>query len=80
MPRYISIRCRSFYGNLENQILNANTYADNYSVQLKTEISNIQDADIPAAASQLTEASTQLQAAMEMQGQRPHSSLFNYLG
>jgi flagellar hook-associated protein 3 FlgL len=71
---------QSFYGNLENQIQDANTYASNYDVQLKTEMSNIQDADIPAAASQLTEANTQLQAAMEMEGQKPHSSLFNYLG
>ena len=71
---------QSFYGNLENQIQGANTYASNCSVQLETQISNIQDADIPAAASQLTEANTQLQAAMEMEGQKPHSSLFNYLG
>jgi flagellar hook-associated protein 3 FlgL len=71
---------QSFYGNLENQIQDANTYANSYHVQLVTEISNIQDADVPAAASQLTEANTQLQAAMQMEGQRPHSSLFNYLG
>ena len=70
----------AFYGNLENQIQSASTYASNYNTQLETEISNIQDADIPSAASQLTEANTQLQAAMEMQGQMPHSSLFNYLG
>jgi flagellin-like hook-associated protein FlgL len=47
---------------------------------LQTEISNIQDADIPTAATELTQANTQLQAAMEMEGQLPHSSLFNYLG
>lgn len=70
----------AFYGNLEDNIQNANTYAANNNVQLETEISNIQDADIPAAASELTEANTQLQAAMEMQGQMPHSTLFNYLG
>lgn len=71
---------QSFYGNLEDQLQDANTYASNYDVQLKTDISNIQDADIPAAASELTEANTQLQAAMQMQGQKPHSSLFSYLG
>jgi flagellin-like hook-associated protein FlgL len=47
---------------------------------LQTEISNIQDADITSAATELTEGNTQLQAAMEMQGQMPHTSLFNYLG
>jgi flagellar hook-associated protein 3 FlgL len=70
----------AFYGNLEDQIQGATTYASSYGVQLQTEISNIQDADIPTAATELTQANTQLQAAMEMEGQLPHSSLFNYLG
>jgi flagellin-like hook-associated protein FlgL len=47
---------------------------------LQTEISNIQDADVTSAATEMTEANTQLQAAMQMQGQMPHSSLFQYLG
>ena len=71
---------QAFYGNLEDQIQGANAYASNYNVQLLTEISNIQDADIPAAATKLSEANTQLQAAMQMEGQLPRSSLFNYLG
>ena len=71
---------QAFYGNLETQIQGANTYASNYDIQLRTEISNVQDADIPSAASRLTAANTQLQAAMEMEGQLPHSTLFNYLG
>jgi flagellar hook-associated protein 3 FlgL len=70
----------AFYGNLEGELQNASTYAGSYNTQLETEIGNIQDADIPSAASQLTEANTQLQAAMEMEGQLPQSSLFNYLG
>jgi flagellar hook-associated protein 3 FlgL len=70
----------AFYGNLEDQIQGANTYASSYNIQLQTEISNIQDADIPSAATELSEANTQLQAAMQMEGQLPHSSLFNYLG
>jgi flagellar hook-associated protein 3 FlgL len=70
----------AFYGNLEDQIQSATTYAGNFGIQLQTEISNIQDADIPTAATELSEANTQLQAAMEMEGQLPHSSLFNYLG
>jgi flagellar hook-associated protein 3 FlgL len=70
----------AFYGNVQNQIQNANTFASNYNVQLQTQISNIQDADIPTAAMELTQANTQLQAAMQMEGQMPHSSLFSYLG
>jgi flagellar hook-associated protein 3 FlgL len=71
---------QSFYGNVENQITNAGSYASQYNVQLETEIGNIQDADIPTAATELTEANTQLQAAMQMEGQMPHTTLFNYLG
>ena len=70
----------SFYGNLQDTIQNANTYASQYNVQLQTQISDIQDADITSAALELTQGNTQLQAAMQMQGQMPHSSLFNYLG
>jgi flagellar hook-associated protein 3 FlgL len=71
---------QSFYGNQEDQIQAANTYSSTYDVQLKTEISNIQDADIPSAATELTMANTQLQAAMQMEGQLPHTSLFSFLG
>jgi flagellar hook-associated protein 3 FlgL len=71
---------QSFYGNVENRITNAATYATSYDTQLTTEISGIQDADATTAAIQLTEANTQLQAAFEAQGKMPHSSLFDYLG
>jgi flagellar hook-associated protein 3 FlgL len=70
----------TFYGNLEDQLQTANNYATSYNVQLQTEIGNIQDADIPTAATQLTQDNTQLQATMQMEGQLPHTSLFSYLG
>jgi flagellar hook-associated protein 3 FlgL len=70
----------AFYGNLEDQIQDATTYAGNYNVQLQTEIGNIQDADITSAATTLADSTTQLQAAMEMEGQMPHNSLFSFLG
>ena len=70
----------TFYGNLEDQIQSATTYASSYNVQLQTEIGSIQDADIPSAATELTEANTQLQATMQMEGQLPHTSLFSFLG
>jgi flagellar hook-associated protein 3 FlgL len=71
---------QSFYGNQEDQIQSANTYASNFNIQLQTQISSIQDADVPTAATELTEANTQLQAAMQMEGQLPHTSLFSFLG
>jgi len=70
----------AFYGNVQSQIQNANTFASNYNVQLQTQISNIEDADIPTAATVLTQANTQLEAAMTMEGKLPHTSLFSYLG
>jgi len=70
----------SFYGNVENEIDNANSFASNYDTQLQTEISDIQDADIAQASLQLTQSNTQLQAAFEMEGRMPTTSLFNYLG
>jgi flagellar hook-associated protein 3 FlgL len=70
----------AFYGNVENQIQSASTYSATYATQLKGQISNIQDADVVSAAETLTQANTQLQAAMESQAKMPTTSLFNYLG
>jgi flagellar hook-associated protein 3 FlgL len=70
----------AFYGTVENRIQNASTFASSYDTELQTEISDKQDADIPTATLEMTQATTQLQAAMEMQGKMPHSSLFDYLG
>jgi flagellar hook-associated protein 3 FlgL len=69
----------AFYGTVETRIQDATTFANKYDSQLKTEIGNIQDADIVSAATLLTQANTELQAAMEMQGKMPTSTLFNYL-
>jgi flagellar hook-associated protein 3 FlgL len=71
---------QAFYGNVENRISKASDFAASYNVQLQTEISQTEDADITSAAMQLTQSNTQLQAAFQMHGQAPHSSLFNYLG
>jgi flagellar hook-associated protein 3 FlgL len=69
----------AFYGTVETRIQDATTFANTYDGQLQTEIGNIQDADVTSAATTLTQANTELQAAMEMQGKMPTSTLFNYL-
>jgi len=69
----------AFYGSVENRIQSAMTFASNYDIQLQTEISNKQDADIPTADMELTQATTQLEAAFTVQGKVPTSTLFNYL-
>jgi flagellar hook-associated protein 3 FlgL len=70
----------AFYGNVEDRISNSDTFASQYDTQLKTAISNIQDADAASAALQLTQDNTALQAAFEAEGKMPTTSLFNYLG
>jgi flagellar hook-associated protein 3 FlgL len=70
----------AFYGNVEDRIDNSNTFANQYDTQLKTAISNIQDADAASAALQLTQSNTALQAAFQAEGKMPTTSLFNYLG
>ncbi len=70
----------AFYGSVQSRIQDATDFADNYDVQLQTRISQLEDADVPAAALEVTSANTQLQAAFEMRARLPHTSLFDYLG
>ena len=71
---------QSFYGEVEDRIQAAQTFSTTYSTQLQTEIGNIQDADIPTAVIQLTQANTTEEAALQMEAKMPQSTLFDYLG
>ena len=51
-----------------------------YDVQIQTQLSQKQDADITAAALTVTQGNTQLQAAFQMQAKMPHSTLFDFIG
>ncbi|HYW44148.1 MAG TPA: flagellin [Bryobacteraceae bacterium] len=70
----------SFYGNVQDRIQTATDYASSYDTRLQTEISAAQDADVTSAAMELTQSSTQLQAALQMQAKMPTSTLFDFLG
>jgi flagellar hook-associated protein 3 FlgL len=70
---------QGFYGNVENRIQDAQTYASNQNTQLQTQISDIQDADVASEALQLSQDNTQLSAAFQAQAQMPTKSLFDYL-
>ncbi|MBZ5620890.1 MAG: hypothetical protein LAQ69_19495 [Acidobacteriia bacterium] len=70
---------QAFYGQVENRIQTASDFASRLDTQLRTKISQIEDADVTSAALELTQASTQLQAALQMKGKMPHTSLFDYL-
>jgi len=69
----------SFYGSTEDRIQAATDFASSNDVQLKTQISQKEDADVAAEAMALTQDTTQLQAAFEMRAKIPATSLFNYL-
>ena len=71
---------QSFYGGVEDQIQSAQTFGSTYSTQLQSQISNIQDADIPTAIEEMTQANISQEAALQMQAKMPQSTLFDYLG
>jgi flagellar hook-associated protein 3 FlgL len=71
---------QAFYGSVENRIQDALGLSQAYDVQLKAEVSQIEDADIPSAVLEAQQANTQLQAAFQMKAKFPNTTLFDYLG
>jgi flagellar hook-associated protein 3 FlgL len=71
---------QAFYGTVESRIQDATNYGSNYDVQLKTQLSQKEDADVTAAAMTLSQGNIQLQAAFQMQAKMPHTTLFDYIG
>jgi flagellar hook-associated protein 3 FlgL len=69
----------AFYGTVENRIQNAATWAASYTLQLQTQISQLQDADVAAASLELTQGTTQLQAAFASEAKLPRYTLFDFL-
>ena len=70
----------AFYGSVQSRIQDAMNYGNSYDVQLKTELSQKEDADVTAAAMTLNQGNIQLQAAFQMQAKMPRTSLFDYIG
>ena len=69
-----------FYGTVQNRVSDAVDAAGKYDTQLQTQLSQAEDADVVSASLEMTQASTQLQAAFQMQAKLPRTSLFDYLG
>lgn len=69
----------AFYGTVQDRLQAATTFASNYNTQLQTQIGNLQDADVTAASLELSEGTTQLQAAYEVEAKIPQTTLFSYL-
>jgi flagellar hook-associated protein 3 FlgL len=70
---------QAFYGTVQNRITDATNYSATYDVQLKTELSQKEDADVTSAALAITQGNTQLQAAFLMQAKMPHTTLFDFM-
>ena len=71
---------QAFYGTVQNRIADAANYCATYDVQLKTELSQKEDADITTAALAITQGNIQLQAAFQMQAKMPRTTLFDFIG
>lgn len=69
----------AFYGTVQDQIQDATNDASTYNTQLQTQIGNLEDADVTAASLELSEGTTQLQAAYEVEAKMPQTTLFDYL-
>jgi flagellar hook-associated protein 3 FlgL len=69
----------SFYGNVQDQLASATTYAQTVQTQQQTQIANLQDADVSQDILELTQAQTQQQAAVQSEAQLPRQTLFNFL-
>ena len=68
------------YGTYQGRITSALSDASSYQTQLKTQLSSLQDADIPTDATDLTQFQTQEQAAIAAEGQMSQKNLFDYIG
>lgn len=70
-----------FYGTAENRISDATTLAQKFQTEEQSQLGQLQDANIPAAALQLTQTQTDEQAALSSQAKiEQMQDLFSYLG
>jgi flagellar hook-associated protein 3 FlgL len=69
----------AFYGNVQDQVQGALSFGQNYSTQLQTQLASVQDANEAEDITNMTQAQTQLQAALESEAQLPRTTLFDFL-
>ena len=68
-----------FFGNAQNQVQNASNNLSKIKLQLQTELSGVQDADIVASTVELQQLKIQQQAALQVRASMPKTSLFDFL-
>jgi len=69
----------AFYGQASDRITAGQTEAQSQSVQLQADLSSRQDADPTQDITELTQAQTQMQAALAAQARMPLTTLFDVL-
>jgi flagellar hook-associated protein 3 FlgL len=69
----------AYYGVIQNRVDEAIDFANKLELREKTAVSNLEDADVAAAALELTQATQHQQAALAARAQLPRTSLFDYL-
>jgi len=70
---------QTFYGATENRITQALSVASQAAISSQQDLSDKQDADLTSAILEMTQGTTNLQAAMASFGKMPHTSLFSEL-
>jgi flagellar hook-associated protein 3 FlgL len=69
----------AFYGSAQNKVQDASDFGSNQQLQIEKHISTLQDADMTQAITDFQQASTQQQAALQMWGKVPRTTLFDFL-
>jgi flagellar hook-associated protein 3 FlgL len=69
----------AFYGNTQDKVADATNFGNTLQVQLQTQISNLQDANLTESILNLTQDQTQEQAALQSEASLPRKTLFDYL-
>ena len=71
--------CQAFYGAVESRIQDALVLAGKQDIQLRSELSQKEDADVIAASLELNQGNLQIQASLQMRGNLPQTTLFDFL-
>jgi flagellar hook-associated protein 3 FlgL len=70
----------AFYGEVENRVQEATDLAQKFQTQQQTELSNLQDTDVAATATELSQLQVQQEAAMSAEANiEQMKNLFSYL-
>jgi flagellar hook-associated protein 3 FlgL len=70
----------SFYGSVQNEVADGINAVKALDLRFTTQLSNLRDADLAEATSELLSAKLNLDAAFSARARVPRTSLFDYLG